>query len=216
MKKIFLLIFLSASMQQLLAQTVKFGINAGWNASTADLGPTTSTVSNYSGFKGGVFADFGFNKIVIEPGVFFATYGYNTSSTFTQTQPQSSVVTLKGQATYNYLQVPVNLLYHIPLGSVKLFFGGGPYYGLAISGGRRLITVTDGAVTDYRSSKINFGSADDFSGTDLGLNALAGFSLKNGFLFSVDYVLGLKNIYNQHNSEVKNRALSLSVGYQFL
>ncbi|BAU52821.1 outer membrane beta-barrel protein [Mucilaginibacter gotjawali] len=216
MKKILLLIFLSAAMQQLFAQTLKFGIKAGWNESTADLGTTTSTVSSYSGFKGGVFGDFGFNKIVIETGVFFTTYGYNTSTTFTETQPQPIVVTLKGQATYNYLQIPVDVLYRTPFGPVKVFFGGGPYYGLAISGGRRLITISDGAVTAYRSSKIDFGNPDDFSRTDLGLNALAGVSLHNGLLFSVDYGLGLKNIYSGNNSEVKNRALSLSVGYAFL
>lgn len=218
MKKIFLLILLTASIQSLFAQAVSFGIKAGLNESTAAFTRTTlTTISNLSGFNAGVFADIKFNKLSVEPGIFYTTNGYNTKSVFTTDNPAPYSFNATGKFAYNYLEVPVNVLYNIPAGPLKIFVGAGPYWGLALSGTRQGTTNSNGIITNSPSSNITFGSsAGDFSKTDWGVNAIAGIVLKNGILFSVNYAYGLTNISNSTNSKGENRVLSLSVGYEFL
>jgi hypothetical protein len=221
MKKIFLLIILAAAMQPLFAQSVKFGIKAGLNESTADLGKIQSTVSSLSGFNAGVFADVEFGKLTIEPAIFYTTKGYNTKTVIMSNQPVQNPdpypFKATGKVAYNYLEVPINALYDIPVGPMKIFIGGGPYLGIALSGTRNGTTTVGGVTTVMPANNITFGSGtNDFSRTDFGINALAGITLKNGLLFSFDYGYGLTNTINRNNSQIKNRVLSLSVGYAFL
>jgi Outer membrane protein beta-barrel domain len=217
MKKTFLLILLTASMQSLFAQAVSFGIKAGLNESTATFTGTTSTFSDLSGFNAGVFADIKFNRLSVEPGIFYTTSGYNSKSIFTTDNPAPYSFIATGKVAYNYFQVPVNILYHIPAGPLKIFVGAGPYWGLALSGTRQGTSTSNGIITNSPSGNITFGSsAGDFSKTDLGVNTIAGITLKNGVLFSVNYGFGLTNISNSTNSKGENRVLSLSLGYEFL
>jgi hypothetical protein len=217
MKKIFLLIILTASIQSIFAQAVSFGIKAGLNESTAAFTGTTTTFSNLSGFNAGVFADIKFNKLSVEPGIFYTTSGYNSKSVFTTDNPAPYSFSATGKVAYNYLQVPVNILYYIPAGPLKIFIGAGPYWGLALSGTRQGTTNTNGIITNSPSGNITFGSSDgDFSKTDLGVNAIAGIALKNGLLFSANYGFGLTNISSSTNSKGENRVLSLSLVYEFL
>jgi hypothetical protein len=222
MKKIFLSIFLTVSVQSLFAQAVSFGIKAGLNESTATFAGSMSTSSNLSGFNAGVFADIKFNRLSVEPGIFYTTSGYNTKTVFTTDNPAPYSFNATGRVAYNYLQVPVNILYHIPTGPVKIFVGAGPYWGLALSGTRQGTANANGIITNIRGN-ITFGSSDgDFSKTDLGVNAIGGIALKNGLLFSANYGFGLTNISNSTNSinstksKGENRVLSLSLGYEFL
>ncbi len=217
MKKIFLLILLTASIQSLLAQAVSFGVKAGLNESTATFTGTTSTFSDLPGFNAGVFADIKFSRLSVEPGIFYTTSGYNSKTVFTTDNPEPYSFNATGKVAYNFLQVPVNILYHIPAGPLKIFAGAGPYWGLALSGTRQGTTTTNGIITNSPSGNITFGSsAGDFSKTDLGVNAIAGIALKNGVLFSVNYGFGLTNISNSTDSKGENRVLSLSLGFEFL
>ena len=222
MKKIFLLILLTAAIQSLFAQAVSFGVKAGLNESTATFTGTTSTFSNLPGFNAGVFADIKVNRLSVEPGIFYTTSGYNSKSVFTTDNPAPYSFSATGKVAYNYLEVPVNVLYNIPAGPLKIFVGAGPYWGLALSGTRQGTANANGIITNIRGN-ITFGSSDgDFSKTDLGVNAIGGIALKNGLLFSANYGFGLTNISNSTNSinstqsKGENKVLSLSLGYEFL
>lgn len=219
MKKILLLAFLTAITQSLFAQSVKLGIKAGLNESTTDFGqPFISTSSFLTGFNAGVFANFEIKKLSIEPGIFYTTKGYNDKIVFPQSPTESNDVSAKGKVTYNYLEVPVNVLYNIHLRTSKIFIGGGPYYGLALSGSYNDIVTINGTVNNT-TSKLTFGGeSGSLKKTDVGVNALAGIAFKTGLLFSFNYGYGLTNVNNTNiaSEKIQNRVLSLSVGYVFL
>lgn len=105
-----------------------------------------------------------------------------------------------------YLEVPVNFVYYIPAGSGNVFLGAGPYaaYGLSAK------FSEDGASES--------GSFDDsgLNAFDGGLNFLGGYKLANGFLFNAGYGLGLANMAKEvEGFSVKNRVLSVGIGFQF-
>ncbi|SHN37400.1 porin family protein [Mucilaginibacter sp. OK098] len=224
MKKIFLMLFVLALSLPIFAQSVKFGAKAGLNESTADVGKTSSDISNLSGLNAGAFAEFEFGKISLQPGLYFTQKGFNSKTSIIVPTPQggpSGSFNASGRVRLNYLQLPVNILYNIAIKPGKIFFGGGPYYGYALSGNVKGNTISiypgQGNFTDSQNNNIVFGGDNGYKRSDFGVNALAGIQLKNGLLFSINYEYGLTNIYKSANANtIKNRVLGFSTGFQFL
>jgi hypothetical protein len=224
MRKIILMLFVSALSLPVLAQSVKFGVKAGLNESTADVGKTSSDISNLSGLNAGAFADFEVGKLSLQPGLYFTQKGFNSKTSIIVPVPLGGTpgsFNATGRARLNYLQLPVNVLYNIAVKPGKIFLGGGPYYGYALSGNVKGSTISvypgQGNFTDNQNNNIVFGGDNGYKRSDFGANALAGIQLKNGLLFSVNYEYGLTNVYKSPNANtIKNRVLGFSVGYQFL
>jgi hypothetical protein len=219
MKKIILSLLLVAAAGSLFAQSVHFGIKAGLNDATIDATPDNAiSSSNKTGFSAGAFAEFDFTKFSIQPGLFFTQKGSDAKVVYPQggtNEPLPPIGTLS-KATYNYLEVPVNALYNIPVGVGKVFIGAGPYLGIAVSAHYKTSTPTGSGSSTTTETSIDIGGNDGIKRTDAGLNALAGINFKNGLLFSAGYDYGLTNIWNGDDSKVKNRVLNFSVGYAFL
>jgi hypothetical protein len=223
MRKILSMLFVLALSAPVFAQSVKFGVKAGLNESTAHFDETTTKISNLSGLNAGAFVEFEFGKLSLQPGLYFTQKGYNSKTSIVVVYPQGPTngsFNANGRVKLNYLQLPVNILYNIALKPGKIFLGGGPYYGYALSGNNKNNVTTVSPTNTYNDSQnanIVFGGETGESRSDFGLNALAGFKFKNGLLFSANYEYGLTNIYKSHPATTdKNRVLGLSAGYQFL
>src|ERR1035437_3853808 len=125
MKKI-LLLFVSFFLINLtFAQTGKFSIIAGLNESTASQIPDnfikeiavhgqTFPNSKLNGFHVGAFAEFSLGKISIQPGLLYSTKGGIPYSASWGSFSPGDYYTRKDILRLNYLEIPVNLLYHIP------------------------------------------------------------------------------------------------------
>jgi hypothetical protein len=109
------------------------------------------------------------------------------------------------------LQVPVNVLYHVPAVVGDFYFGAGPFLGMGVSGKEKVrINGTE------QSEDVKFGSGDEeVKRTEFGANAIVGFKFKTGFLINANYDLGLSNITNDDTGKLKNRVFGISVGYAF-
>ena len=100
------------------------------------------------------------------------------------------------------LDLPINFLYR----SNGFFVGGGPNIGFNLSGKEKSDDPTEGG-------DIQFGSgAGEIKRIDFGLNALAGYQLKNGLFFSTNYTLGVSNWRNAAPTW-RNNILGVSIGY---
>jgi hypothetical protein len=222
MDKLFLTLSLVFLTTFSFAQTVNFGIKAGLNLSTVafnDHFPNFAVdPQNKTGFQAGVVADIGFQHFSIQPGLVFITKGQqftNEFSTVSNNQTYSYHET--GSERFNYLELPVNLLYKIQAApGAKIHAGGGPYVGYGLSG--TAIAHVSGSQTSDYTGPLTFGTdqaKDDFKLFDYGINLIAGVELKNHFTIDLNYGLGLKNISWGSGSDEKNRSLGLSVGYLF-
>lgn len=112
--------------------------------------------------------------------------------------------------TTNYLEVPLNFVYHAKVNKGKLFFGAGPSLNIGISG-----TDKWNAEGTSGSDKIKFGKDQDFRRLDAGLNFVTGYYGKSGFLMTINYNSGLSNAIDNGGEGGKflNRYIGIRVGF---
>ncbi len=143
--------------------------------------------------------------------------------------------TVESKLTLNYIELPLNVVYKLPVGSGNFFFGLGPALSFGISGKNKISNPSDPTDPDEnRTSDVNFdGKKDDditdpndydthLKRFDAGLNILAGYKLPMGVFFRVAYTHGFMDIDpNKDNasasdkSSYKNRGVSIGIGYMF-
>lgn len=222
MRKTFLIIILLASLAPVFAQSVKFGISAGLNESKAAFNQTGSSIKWLAGLNAGAFAEVEFGSLSLRPGVLYSQKGYKTTTNIVANSPTGGTggtVSGSGRSRLNYLEIPVNILYNISVKPGKIFLGGGPYFGYALSGHTKSSTVADygnGPAYDNYDFDIVFGKDGYLRRSDFGLNAIAGLKIKNGLLFSVNYGYGLTNVAKpETGNKDKNRVATFAVGYEF-
>src|SRR3982750_3481581 len=136
MKSLIISLFLLSITQSLLAQSIHFGVKGGLNESyIAGLSPNNNTKGYLRpGFHAGAFAEFKFKKWSVEPGLLFTVKGYKATSNTVQTTPGGTFnISISGTQTYQYIELPVNLLYNVNVKPGKIFIGGGPYMGYLLS-----------------------------------------------------------------------------------
>jgi Outer membrane protein beta-barrel domain len=102
----------------------------------------------------------------------------------------------------NYLEIPLDVLYHYPLGPGNVHGGLGPYFAEGIGGG--------GANSIYGEN------AGGFRRFDAGLDFRVGYKLAMGLSLDLSYELGLANIEYTSTQDVTghNRSFGINLSYQ--
>jgi hypothetical protein len=206
MKKLILAVLAAGSVFTASAQSkTTFGISGGVNFAKIAVSLEGTSLSASTGslttFSAGVFADAPVStNFSIQPGLYYTGKG---GSTTVDNETQ--------KAKLYYLQLPVNVVYNVPVTAGKVFFGVGPYAAYGLSGTQE--------ATGIASRDVKFGSDvdSDIKRTDFGATGLVGFNFKNGLLFKANYDLGLSNTTpnNEMGIKSKNRVFGVSVGYTF-
>jgi hypothetical protein len=219
------------------AQTT-FGLKGGLNIAS-----TTNTTSSITTFSAGAFANVDIGKSVwFQPGLYYSGKGYklhesnlyNAGIDFGLVASDMSTTKVKSEekTTINYLQVPLNIIYHKSVKLGQFFIGAGPFASVALSGRYKgyaeysMVTNMDEVIYHYDfDRKIEIGKEpqqmedytqfSDIKRMDFGVTALTGFTFSNGLLFNLSYDLGLRNIRANNYDPIKTRVLGLSVGYTF-
>lgn len=215
MKKTLLLLCFLGGVSLSYAQSTKFGVIGGLNLATlsSTTSGSTNSSSSLAGFHIGVFADFEVTpSLSIQPGILYSLKGGTDDASQTS---GSTTIHATDKVTLNYIEVPVNVYYHIPVTPGNIFVGGGPYVGWGLSGKEKV--DVSGSTTYSASQNVTFGSnSGDIKNPDYGINLGAGIALKSNLLFKIGYGIGIANLSNQSGSTGHNDVLSLSVGYSFL
>jgi hypothetical protein len=228
MKKLILSLFLIASSIAVFAQLPSIGIKGGVNFATiSGSGTENQTVpgtnliahsGSITSFNVGVFIDVKMGHFSLQPGVNFTGKG-GTFNGITGQLPNGSVSTVDSKYNLYYVQVPVNVLYHVPFVVGDFYIGAGPYVGLGVYGKHKQSADnnSNGTHTYFSSDeKVKFGDTEDIKPYDLGANAIAGIKLKGGLLLNLNYDLGLSNILpDADGRNFKTRTLGVSAGFVF-
>jgi len=188
--KILVVITLVLSATYTQAQT-RFGIKGGLNFSTIAISGSGATVTpdSKTGFNLGVISEIPLaTDFYLQPGFLFSTKGFKFDSETLST---------------NNIEIPINALYKLHAGSVKVLGFAGPYIGYAVSG-------------KVGSDDITFsGNNRNMNALDLGLNFGAGVEISN-FQITAQYGLGLTNLAAQSSEgTMKNKVFGVSVAYFF-
>ncbi|WDF80134.1 porin family protein [Mucilaginibacter sp. KACC 22773] len=228
MKKTFLALLLSCSSLAAFAQLPAIGIKGGVNFATMQASGTqanvvagTNTIANSStvtSFNFGVFVDVKLGHFSLQPAVNFTGKG-GTFNGFTGTLPNGSKSEVYTKYNLYYVQVPVNIVYHIPFVVGEFYIGAGPFVGMGVYGRKNLSADNNnnGTHTAISSSdKITFGDNGDIRSDEYGAGAITGVKLKGGLLFNLNYDMGLSNVApDQAGNKFKNHVFGASVGFVF-
>lgn len=213
MKKLLLSLFLMGASLVSFAQLPTFGIKGGANFSTLNISISNLSLNSntLTSFNAGVFVDFKFGNVSLQPALNLTGKGGKFNGTVSDDE---DVDIQEGAGKFNliYLQLPVNIVYHIPAVVGDVYFGAGPYVAKGLSG---KVKGTDDNGRSV-SEDIKFGDDNGLKSMDYGANAIAGIKLKTGLLFNINYDLGLSNILPGSESiKMKTRVFGISVGYAF-
>lgn len=219
---IFSFVILSISA---IAQTISYGVRGGISFAHQEVKGfppyyqfNTDPITTFS--IGG-FVDIRRGNFSLQPGIFFSGQGGETKGRYNPPvadQPVYSLSDLKSRLWY--VQVPINIIYHLPAPFNNVYVGAGPYVAVGLFGNASAIESTVYPNNPAQNStmnqavKVSFGS-DGYRLLQLGANALAGVRLKNRWLFNVGYDLGLTSI--SHNNpgylNIKDSQFTVSAGY---
>jgi hypothetical protein len=221
MKKLLLSLLFVGTTLVTFAQLPTIGIKGGVNFATlnASLGGFSANSNTLTTFNAGVFVDFKFGNVSLQPALNLSGRGgkFNNASVNDNSDPNVDVTIEEGKGKMNllYLQLPVNIVYHVPVVVGDIYFGAGPYAARGLSG---KVKITDPESGQTVSEDVKFSGSDENSlkSMEYGANFLAGIKLKGGLLFNVNYDLGLTNMVpNSDSGKLKNRVFGISVGYAF-
>ena len=231
MNKILLLVSFIGFSTSAVAQSVSFGVRGGIsfaNQQWANQTVNNETI-NHKGittFSAGVFADIKYGHFSVQPGFFLSGQGGESFLYFNPQLPTGEhfVVSEVYKVNLLYGQIPVDLVYHIPVGVGNIYFGAGPYAAIGLSG--KITGTMDRTVSSDSSQNINatfnnkakFGSdSTDYKSVYFGANAIAGIQFKNGILLNIGYDVGLSSINHVYPGylAIKDDQFTISVGYRF-
>jgi hypothetical protein len=225
MKKLILSFLLAASSSVAFAQLPAIGIKGGLNAAGINASGTQNNVvegtnisassNTVTSFNFGVFVDIKLGHFSLQPAVNFTGKG-GTFNGFTGTLPNGSKTEVNSKYNLYYVQVPLNIVYHVPLVIGEFYVGAGPYVSMGVYGKQKLIANNSQSGAFSSSKKIDFGDNGDIKSNDSGANTIAGIKLKGGLLINLNYDLGLANILpDADGRKFKTRVFGASVGFVF-
>ncbi len=249
MKQKLLGFFLCILSIQVGTAQLKFGIKMGVTATDVNMNAVTSLndlelpTARSLNYDGGIVLEYEFmhNLLSIRSGLDFIQKGFNVNLDQAK-EKYEDLKEISGdwKANFQYLQIPVNIVYHIG----KFNINAGPYlaYGL---GGEEIqdlkMVFTDGTIQNVQQDidlEAVFGDVEEnlsdidldtgmliqyFNGLDYGINVGAGFSI-NKLTFNVQYQQGLSNItpelandpdFNPSDLLAKHNVFSFEIIYFF-
>ncbi len=223
-KNFFIILFLAGFFLQAQNMTLNLGLNHA--SQYRKVSDTKIDDSEFNlGYLAGVNFDFDLNKHwFLSPGLFFETKG--VKSIVETSNPSQNSNNASFPLTYRlfYINIPVLIKKSFTINdNLETYFGAGPYVGFRIGGCVK---------TDSCGSYDSWFLDTLYKTMDFGIQAETGLVYKQKFIFNLSYEYGISNIGKDFNVtyldpiygspqiskikyHIKNRVLSLSLGYRF-
>ena len=196
MKKLFVFAIIAIfSFSYINAQEVHFGAKAG--VSFANLTGDVEGLNMRTGLHvGGVVEIPISDKFSFQPELLYSMQGAKEKDSY---EGETYEATLK----VDYLNVPLMAKFYVAEGfSIE----AGPQVGFLLSAKAKAEVGGSSGEEDIK---------DYFKGIDFGANLGFGYKMENGLNFGARYNLGLANIADSDDGDVKNGVFQISVGYFF-
>lgn len=206
-----------------------FGIIGGVNLSSqiSDSWLYEEDRTLYTGFSAGLLCEYKFGKVVsFQSGLLFARKGAigkaYTSDRYSDTQTGNNIsdVLVKNTMVLDYLELPLNLVFNIPVGDyTDLFIGAGYYFAYGINGKLKFEPSKNGYSFDEEEEENVFSGKNKFLNPfDQGINCMLGIRIAQGGFIRASYEWSLENIAaskDEGMATFKNNCLYLQLGFYF-
>lgn len=209
MKKVCLLSAFALVFFNIVNAQVKWGVGAGpHNTSVIEKNDLQDWGQDFknnftplSSFHAGLFAEINLGKKenwAIQPALLYTNKGRKFSKSYDSAKAFINDTSLISASwKISYLELPVNVIYRIPLSSnVRFILGGGPYvaYQLNSKTAYEIINAS-GERTAYNDKMATGEAVNAYRKMNWGINALAGFDFNDRFMFTANYSRSLSDFY---------------------
>lgn len=169
-------------------KAVEFGVRAGLNMATTQFDSQYSSASMTTGFHVGLGIDVRLaSQFYFTTGLLYSAKGYKYDDG-----------TVAESATAQYIDVPLQASWRLPLGSsLAVQLSAGPYVAVGLSG----------SIKDDKASTYDQPFFDQYGSFDYGLQAGASLVVSRHFLVGASYQAGM--------GDYRNRNLAITLGYDF-
>lgn len=194
---------------------VQFGIRAGLNLANASCSENGHSVSldSRAAFHVGVIADVPLmQSLYVQTGLYLQNKGAKYEESHNGWKEKDTFKPM-------YLQIPLLASYRYDFSdAVQLQVNVGPYFAYGIGGKAKMSEEDNG---DTESWEIDFfGDKDEETSMgnkrfDSGLQIGGGLTFAQRYYLGVTYEFGFANISKWDGTEIKNKNLMVSIGYNF-
>lgn len=216
MKKTFAILLLSLGLSSFSFAQLNYGFKIGVTQSKTEesLASMYQNMNFKSGFQLGTFVDYKLLKnLSVRPALQLTQKGYEAVE-----GNESGPFYWYRKWSLSYLEMPIDMIYSVPLSKVTNFYiGAGPVIGVGLFGhGKGTITATDGAGQSHTQNSTGNKpfTKPGFKHIDLGADFVAGLQYKK-IVLAASYNHGLLNALNYDHGiqTTKNRSFAISIGY---
>ena len=204
MKKIVSCSLLFALFLSSQAQT-RIAIIGGVHSSTIKEDQSTDNYKSRIGLHAGALLDVPISS----------SFSFQPSAMFTNKGRKFETDSLKAWQYVNYIDVPLNLVFKMPMGgSSKFILGAGPYVSFLISGKEKSEATINGQMVTTENQNLTRGSGTgEYKGFNYGWNALAGVEFSR-FFITANYSHGLNDFYQpaNHSGSYRHQTIGATVG----
>ncbi len=209
MKKIYLLLAFNLLLISLLQAQFKIGVGGGahnsyileknslpgWNQNFKNY------YSQYTGFHAGVYTEYALNKKAtwaLQTSLLYNAKGRNFSKSYDSTKAfNTDTSSIIAKWRINYLQLPVNLVYRVPVTSnVRFIIGAGGYAGYQLNSKTSYqFFNASGEESNFDNKMPGGDQVNKYNKFDFGVNALAGFDFNDRIMLTANYGRSLSDFY---------------------
>lgn len=192
----------------LIASGQNWGFRAGLNIANANIDMMSLGVSPdaRTGVHFGVVGELPvWDFLYFQPALLFSQKGYNISMDMEGEH-------VSGYDHFNYLDLPLNLLFKADLNGPKLLLLTGPTISWALNGKYKYDYQGSG-YGEHDEGDLEFGSGDDeYDKAAFGWNIGTGLEF-GAFQLTGTYTFGLSNITHSDEFEIKHKVVGISLTY---
>ncbi|MEI3799382.1 MULTISPECIES: outer membrane beta-barrel protein [unclassified Chitinophaga] len=193
-------------------------INTGLESSGNGYAPGTQKTDSW---QAGIYTNIPlFKNGYLQPGVSYVEKGAGLD--YAVSHPVNLFTSGVTKLKLQYLELPVHLVYKVPVGFGKLLVGAGPYAAYCMRGDYSVSAYNDNKLVQSGSKRVDFKASPNIFGTnmnlqrwDAGLNFIAGLELNCCLSLSAQYGYGMVDIDQSPENNYKNRYWGVSLGFFF-
>ena len=209
MKKVFLLLAFNLVFFSITYAQIKWGIGAGpHNTTVIEKNNLQGWDQQYKGnftpfgsFHAGLFSEINISKNTnwaIQPALLYTNKGRKFSKSYDSTKSFiNDTSSINASWKINYLELPVNIIYRIPLTKkVRFILGGGPYVSLNLNSKTEYEILNASGERESFNNKMATGDAvNKYQKLNWGISALAGFDFNDRLMLTANYSRSMSDFY---------------------
>ena len=209
MKKTYLLLAFNLVFFNFMYAQIKWGAGAGpHNVSVIETNNLQNWNQQYKrnfsplgGFHAGVFSEINLDKNgnwAVQPALLYTNKGRKFSKSYDSAKSfLNDTSAINASWKINYLELPVNFIYRLPITQkVRFIVGGGPYIALQLNGKATYeITNASGERNSFNDKLASGDAVNKYQKLNWGINALAGFDFNDRLMLTANYSRSMSDFY---------------------